>query len=58
MRDYISGFTLKEILEIEHSDLQLLALKKMWKKIKDKDSADLFLFLILQNALVSYQIAG
>lgn len=62
LKKYISGFDMKNILEIEHSDLQFIALKNVWenllnkKNISDSDK-ELFLFLIIQNALVSYQIA-
>jgi len=55
--------TLDKIIEIENQDLQLLSLNMAWqniKKISDWNfiQGQLFLFLILQNALVSYQIAG
>jgi len=71
MQKYISKFSLPQILDIEHSDRQFLALKNARGKISKPTPTlpsqggsliqvdkELFLFLILQNALVSYQIAG
>lgn len=56
--------TMQEVLKREKQDSQLTSLTKarniIQKKISDQDftSSQLFLFLIIQNALVSYQIAG
>lgn len=63
LEKYISQFSFEEILKIEESDRQFLALKKSWNQIKnkywnEKINQNLFLFLILQNSIVSYQIAG
>ncbi len=63
LEKYISQFSFDEILKIEESDRQFLALKKSRNQIKNKNlnekiSQNLFLFLILQNSIISYQIAG
>jgi N-glycosylase/DNA lyase len=61
---YISNYSLENVLKIEYMDKQFLVLKEVWEKIKkmnlikSEQKKELFLFLILQNALVSYQIAG
>ncbi len=62
MDKYISQFSLKDIIYLESQDLQFLSLKNAWKKISEKSTnktidQNLFLFLILQNWLISYQIA-
>lgn len=59
---FISQYNIDQILDIEHSDPQFLALKKAWQNLSNSfDITDfdknLFLYLILQNSLVSYQIA-
>lgn len=58
---YINQFSIDEIIKIEHQDRQFLTLKKTREKINiwnDKNlNSDLFLFLILQNSIISYQIA-
>lgn len=56
---------MQDIIELESKDLQFIALKNVRNKIKlkSKNSKDkiinqnLFLFLILQNWIISYQIA-
>ncbi|MFZ2150997.1 MAG: N-glycosylase/DNA lyase [Candidatus Absconditicoccaceae bacterium] len=63
MDKYISKFSLKDIIYLESQDLQFLSLQNAWKNISEKSTnkitdQNLFLFLILQNGLVSYQIAG
>lgn len=63
LEKYISQFSFQNILKIEESDRQFLALKSAWNKINSlwknkKISQSLFLFLILQNSIISYQIAG
>jgi DNA-(apurinic or apyrimidinic site) lyase len=59
---YISKFSLNDIINLESQDLQFLSLQNAWKKISVKSKnkiidQNLFLLLILQNWLVSYQIA-
>lgn len=63
LEEYISQFSFDEILKIEESDRQFLALKNARNQIKNikwnkRINQNLFFFLILQNAIVSYQIAG
>ena len=63
LEEYISKFSFDEILKIEESDRQFLALKNSRNQIKkikwnEKINQNLFLFLILQNSIISYQIAG
>jgi len=62
LEKYISKFSLDDIINLESRDLQFLSLQNARKNIslKSTDKAidkNLFLFLILQNWLVSYQIA-
>lgn len=62
MESYISKFSQKDILALEAQDLQFLSLQNAWEIIwKDKKNKiinqNIFLFLILQNGLISYQIA-
>lgn len=63
MENYISKFSIQDIIEIESKDLQFIALQKARNKIKSKTTKDkiinqnLFLFLIIQNWIISYQIA-
>jgi len=59
---YISKFSLNDIIKLESQDLQFLSLQNAWKNISTKSTnkiidQNLFLFLILQNWLISYQIA-
>lgn len=63
LEKYIGQFSFDEILGIEESDRQFLALKNARNYIKntkwnEKVNQNLFLFLILQNSIISYQIAG
>lgn len=63
LEKYISQFSFDEILKIEESDRQFFALKNARNHIKntkwnEKINQNLFLFLILQNSIISYQIAG
>lgn len=62
LHTYVKQFSLEEIIKIEESDLQFLHLKNAWSKIKQKfwngkSIQNLFLFLIIQNSIISYQIA-
>lgn len=62
MDKHIAKFSLDDIIKLESQDLQFLALKNAWNQIAIRSSQatidqNLFLFLILQNWLVSYQIA-
>lgn len=62
LEKYISEYWLEDVLVIEESDRQFLALKESRNQIKnkywnEKINQNLFLFLVLQNSIVSYQIA-
>lgn len=58
--DYIQQFSLDDVLAIEHSDKQFLVLQEAWNSIDSQELSDkeLFVFLVLQCALVGFQIAG
>jgi len=62
LHTYVKQFSLEQIIEIEESDLQFLHLQNARKNIKQKfwngkSIQNLFLFLIVQNSIISYQIA-
>ena len=52
----LKNYTINDAIQIENQDPQFLALKKLFnsKKLKKED----FLFAIICNALVSYQLSG
>lgn len=58
--DYMQQFSLDDVLAIEHSDKQFLVLQEAWNSIDSQKLSDkeLFVFLVLQCALVGFQIAG
>ena len=56
IESFISKYNIQKIKKLEQKDPQFLALKESWEKIQNKDE-NLFLYLTLQCALVSYQIA-
>lgn len=58
--DYIQQFSLDDVLAIEHSDKQFLVLQEAWNTIDSQElsNKELFVFLVLQCALVGFQIAG
>lgn len=52
---FISSYNLQDIRKIEEiEDNQFLVLKKVLEKVNDKS---LFVFLVVQNALLSYQLS-
>ena len=53
--DYLKNFTLEDALKIESQDRQFLALKKLYENKKFSD--ELYLFLIIANALISFQLS-
>ncbi len=57
IENFISKYTIQDIKKLERTDPQFLALQKSRNHITDKNP-DLFLFLVLQCALVWYQISG
>lgn len=60
LEQYIAQFSLDDILAIEHSDKQFVVLQNAWNNINVTTDVDkeLFVFLVLQCALVGFQIAG
>jgi N-glycosylase/DNA lyase len=53
---FIEKYDINKIKKLESNDPQFLALQKSRQDISNKKS-DLFLFLVLQCALISYQIS-
>jgi N-glycosylase/DNA lyase len=53
---FIEKYDINKIKKLEQNDPQFLALQKSREKISNKNSA-LFLFLIIQCSLISYQIS-
>lgn len=56
IEDFLKAYDTKKAKELEHKDPQFLALKNCRKNIKNKNE-NLFLYLVIQCAIVSYQIA-
>lgn len=57
LTNFIKQYNIEKIKKLEQNDPQFLALEKARSNIKNKDE-NLFLFLIIQCALVWYQISG
>lgn len=51
----LKNISLNEAIKIEESDLQFFALKKLFENIKNKD---IYLALILSNAIICYQLSS
>lgn len=65
LQSFISQHSLQDIIQIEHSDPQFLAIKKGRDYISTTERThhgvsqqSAYLYLILQTALISYQISG
>lgn len=60
LESYIAQYSFDAIIAIEESDRQFLALYKAWQKLHHIQgmSEDLFVFLVLECALISFQVAG
>jgi len=62
--EFVSGYSLDDIIALEFRDEQFLCLHKAWNAIVGLEFFDvtfhteLFLYLVIQNALISYQVAG
>lgn len=56
LEKFLSKYDILKAKELEHQDPQFLALEKCWWNTQNKDT-NLFLFLVIQCSLVSYQIA-
>jgi len=56
---FIQQYTIQDIQKIEHQDPQFLEVKKSRNNLTNKSNTNknLFLFLVLQCSLVSYQIS-
>lgn len=62
---FINKYSFEEIIAIEESDRQFLALKSAWELIKNCDFGgvdidmvkEVFLRAVIYNSLISYQIA-
>ena len=65
LKSYLQQFSFEQIVAIEQQDRQFLALKQAWEAIrkslsKNNDinkAGDVFLLMVIYNALISYQIA-
>ena len=60
---FIAKYSLDDVLKIEQNDSQNLAIKHAWETIRDQygdsmSARNSFLYLLIQTALVSYQVAG
>jgi len=55
MYDILKKYSLEDAIKIEGQDRQFLALKKLYQNKQFSDS--LYLFLILANALISFQLS-
>lgn len=56
LEDFLKTYDIKKAKELEHKDPQFLALQNCRNNIKNKDE-NLFLYLVIQCSIVSYQIA-
>lgn len=50
----LKNYTIDDVLKIEESDRQFIAIKNLYKNINNKE---LFLFLIIANSLICYQLS-
>lgn len=65
LTELINKYSFEEIIAIEESDRQFLALKSAWELVKnrnfggvdDKMVKEVFLRAVIYNSLISYQIA-
>ena len=56
LEDFLQDYSIKKAKELEHKDPQFLALQNCRNNIENKDE-NLFLYLVIQCSIVSYQIA-
>ena len=56
LEKFLQDYNIKKAKNLEHKDPQFLALQNCRNNIKDKDE-NLFLYLVIQCSIVSYQIA-
>jgi|SaaInl8_135m_RNA_FD_contig_31_79051_length_248_multi_4_in_0_out_0_1 N-glycosylase/DNA lyase len=50
----LKKYTIEEVIKLEESDRQFIALENLYNKINDKS---LYLSLILANSIVCYQLS-
>ncbi len=50
----LKKYSINDVIKIEESDRQYIALKELFKNIKNKET---YLFLILANAIICYQLS-
>lgn len=56
--NYLKSFDNESIYELEKTqDKQFIVLNNLWQKIKNKNHENDYLFLIIQNSLISYQLS-
>ncbi len=63
LHEFIAAYTFQQIIDLEEKDEQFLALKRARYAVSSEFgdvylTRQVFLYLVIQNALVSYQIAG
>lgn len=56
LEDFLKAYDIKKAKELEHKDPQFLALQNCRNNIENKNE-NLFLYLVIQCSIVSYQIA-
>ena len=58
IEEFVCNFSLQDIINIEkNEDLQYVVLAKCWRSINQQKYRDDFLFAIVVNALISYQLS-
>ncbi len=59
LESYVGQYTFADILAIEQSDRQFIALQQAWNKVFDLGmSQEYFVYLVVECALISFQVAG
>lgn len=53
--EILKRYSLEDVIKIEESDRQFLALKRLYEGMKNKDY---FLYLVISNSLLSYQLSS
>jgi len=53
--EIMKNYSINDAIEQEKNDLQFIALKELFENIKNKE---IYLFLVLSNALITYQLSG
>jgi N-glycosylase/DNA lyase len=59
LESYVGQYTFTDIITIEESDRQFIALQEAWRKVCDLGmTQELFVYLAVECALISFQVAG